>query len=123
MTCSPERLQEYHDGRLSEVETAEIQSHLQQCEPCRTSLQEMQWLDSALRAGTPVVPGTLPKRTRPALSWLRVAAAVVLLVVGFHWYEGPPAPVPHVVAEARGATLLDCEVWVDGHRVPCQIIR
>jgi mycothiol system anti-sigma-R factor len=115
------RLGSYLDGELDAAETAAIAAHLKACAGCAASLDRLRALRAAVRAelASYRAPDTLRMRVRDAVreaapavspsrqsawSWLAVAAAVVLAVVGT-WK----------VAADRAATTIVTEEVLAAH--------
>ena len=115
------RLGAYLDGELDAVETASIAAHVKGCPSCAEALDRLRALRAAVRVelATYRAPDTLRMRVRDAVreaaptvspprqaawSWLAVAAAVALAVVGT-WK----------VAADRAATSLVTEEVLAAH--------
>jgi anti-sigma factor (TIGR02949 family) len=111
------RLGAYLDGELDAAETAAIAAHIRGCPGCAASLDRLRAVRTAVRAELPAyrAPDMLRMRIRdavrdaapsvsppltPAWSWLAVAAAVALAMVGT-W---------KVASDRAAATLLTEEV-------------
>jgi anti-sigma factor (TIGR02949 family) len=110
------RLGAYLDGEMDAEETAALAAHIKTCPGCAASLDRLRALRAAVRAELAAyrAPDTLRMRVRDAVreaapaispprqawSWLAVAAAVVLAVVGT-W---------KVAADRAAATIVTEEV-------------
>jgi anti-sigma factor RsiW len=98
-----DRLSDYLDGELSDVERAALQRHLAACPACTAMLADLTrvvmrarslageeprrdlWDGIAARIGTkgPSVPAQpIPARRRPTFSWPQLAAAALAIAVG-----------------------------------------
>jgi anti-sigma factor RsiW len=94
MTCDGVKLQAYHDGELPPSERAEVESHLNACDHCRTALAELRELSSAFaEVSLPELPGPVMSRlhgvwpksraasdraVRRITGWMTAVAAAVL---------------------------------------------
>ena len=69
--CNLERLQDYFDGQLSDIEAAAVRTHVEKCAPCREALQG--W--GALR-GLVAASVAVPAGQADALQWVRLQSAL-----------------------------------------------
>jgi anti-sigma factor RsiW len=49
-SCPSDRIHEYLDGRMSSGDSAAFESHLDECEQCRSVLNDLRQIDASLRA-------------------------------------------------------------------------
>jgi hypothetical protein len=137
MTCDEVRLDEYLDGELDPDARGIVESHLQDCAPCREEAGRSRGLESLLRkaAGGAAAPdadrflASLRRRTRPSSRppFLRAAAAAVLLLIPavlFLWRprsaervivlvsryaQAPSAEIERQIAEAGPEAFVSLE--------------
>ena len=108
MACEDLRVHHYFDRELAPSEMADFELHLAGCFSCRRTLEELRWLDQALRA--PAAQMGRPRWVGP--SWWVSALAAVFMVALLGWglKSAFPAPGPLVV-ELAGS---DYQVTVQG---------
>jgi anti-sigma factor RsiW len=95
-------LHAYFDGELDAVRSAEFERHLQECPSCAADLRDQQKIRESLRGSkffdrapaslrgriaaslpqpSSAAPAAIPIRRRPAVEWLAVAAAILIVVL------------------------------------------
>ena len=111
-----ETLNDYVDELLAESERLEVRRHLDQCRPCKRTVDELEELIAhASRLGEiepsrDLLPGIRTRMNRPGLGWVRwlAAAAVIGFVASLAVFQIGDAPVETVEgSEPSIETLLE----------------
>ena len=115
-TWTQERIEAYIDGELTPAEQGRLEAHVATCAACAAELEDARRLVGALRAlpaftCPDVASQALQTRIRQARRtaakrWYAplAAAAVLVLIAGYHLFDPepvPPAFSPKEVAQAR----------------------
>ena len=127
------KLEQYQLGELSSAEQKRVETHLNECDACRASLDSIRQDDRALKP--------LPEARRKAtlLHWvtagtaLAAAAALLLVLLVTDWrkavHEAPRSKIGFkggelsisLVRERRGAILHDPDTFASGDRFKVQV--
>ena len=132
-TCSDiqPRLSEFADGGFDRAERAEIDAHLSHCPACRGLYQDLQRLRRAAAALGGITPpdhvwlqvagqtrldrpAGAPSSARPVRraaigQWAGLAAALVLVTIGTHYFtrNAPPAPQPATAGNPAATAAVE----------------
>ncbi|MFA7236143.1 MAG: hypothetical protein WC058_04690 [Phycisphaeraceae bacterium] len=132
MTCPDnQQLHRYHDWQLTTEQVAAIESHLQQCEHCRTQLRALRHLsdmlfhaplaepsEQAMRRWARSARRMRDSRIRHLAEWMTAAAATIVLGIFGLW--------PNMETAQAGSLLGDVErVMLAGaadERLPANLV-